>query len=303
MKKAIGIDLGGTSINGGIVDEKGEILSKFEYETGKNFGSYEVLRRIALVIQELLNHHSDIEIIGIGSPGFIDSVKGRVLVHGGNIAHWAGTDIKGILEKRFPNRKIYVENDANVAGVCEAWYGAGKDFQSFIMITLGTGLGGCIYTKEQGIWHGHNFQGGELGHAILYPNGRLCTCGQKGCVERYVSGTAVEIMYYEETNQIKSSKEIFKVYEEDENAKKIIHEFADNLAIYIASIKNIFDSEGIIIGGGLINARYYWWDRMIKSYNDYVNNPVGMKIVPADYLNDAGIIGAAKIAFDNMKRV
>ncbi len=303
MKKAIGIDLGGTSIKGGVVDESGEILIKLEHETPKGVSSYEVLKGMAMVINELLNHHSEIRVIGIGSPGFIDSVNGKVLGHGGNIPNWKGTDIKGYLERIFSNMNIYVENDANVAGISEAWKGAGKDFQNFIMITLGTGLGGCIYTRETGLWHGQNFQGAELGHAILYPNGRLCTCGQKGCVERYVSGTAIEIMYYEATNQIRRSKDIFSLYEKDENAKKTIYDFSDNLAVYISTIKNIFDPEGIIIGGGLINAREYWWDRMINSYNQYVNNPEGMKIVPAIYLNDSGIIGAAKLALDDLKRV
>lgn len=303
MEKAIGIDLGGTSINGGIVDSKGNIIVKYEHETGKKVGSNEVLRRIGLVIQNLLDLDDSINVIGIGSPGFIDNINGRVLGHGGNIEDWGDTNIKSFLESAFPSRKIYVDNDANVAGICEGWIGAGKDFNSFIMMTLGTGLGGCIYTEDQGIWHGQNFQGAELGHGILYPNGRACTCGQKGCVERYVSGTAIEDHYFELTGNKYSSKEIFKSYARDGIAKKVIREFSDNLAIYISSIKNIFDPEGIIIGGGLINGRDLWWDNMINKYNEYVNSPEGIKIVPAIYLNDAGIIGAGKLALDKIKRV
>lgn len=303
MEKAIGIDLGGTSIYGGIINDRGEILKSIERETGKGVGATEVLRRISLVIEDLLAGESDISGIGIGSPGFIDSDEGRVLTVGGNIDGWAGTDIKGELKKVFPNHQIFVGNDANLAGICEGWIGAGKDFKSFIMLTIGTGLGGAIYTHNQGIWQGHNYQGAELGHAILYPNGRDCTCGQKGCVEQYVSGSAIEILYLEMTGESKKGKDIFDLYEIDNAAREIIDNFADNLAIYIASLKNIFDPEGIVIGGGVIYSREYWWDRMIDSYNNYVNNPKGITIVAATNLNDAGLIGAGKMAFDKKKKV
>ncbi len=301
MKRAIGIDLGGTSIYGGIISENGEILKRAELETGKGVGAAEVIRRIALVIKELLKEDKEIIGIGIGSPGFIDTINGKVLTVGGNIVGWAGTDIKGELTKIFPNHQIFVGNDANVAGICEGWVGASKGFKSFIMLTLGTGFGGAIYTHNQGIWYGHNYQGAELGHAILYPNGRECTCGQKGCVEQYVSGTAIEKLYLELSGQVKKGKEIFQLYDSDNNAREIIDGFADNLAIYIASLKNIFDPEGIVIGGGVINSRDYWWDRMINSYKEYVNDSKGMTIVPAIYLNDAGMIGAGKLALDNRK--
>lgn len=301
MKRAIGIDLGGTSIYGGIIGENGEILKRAELETGKGVGAAEVIRRIALVINELLKEDMGITGIGIGSPGFIDTINGRVLTVGGNILGWAGTDIKGELTKKFPNHQIFVGNDANVAGICEGWVGASKGYKSFIMLTLGTGFGGAIYTQDQGIWYGHNYQGAELGHAILYPNGRECTCGQKGCVEQYVSGTAIEKLYLELTGEIKKGKDIFQLYEKHNNAREIIDGFADNLAIYISSLKNIFDPEGIVIGGGVINSRDYWWDRMINSYKSYVNDSKGMTIVPAIYLNDAGMIGAGKLALDNTK--
>lgn len=298
MKKVIGIDLGGTSIVGGIINENGEILSKAQMETGKGVGSKEVLRRISLIVNELLDFDSEILGIGIGSPGFIDIVNGRVLSVGGNIESWQGTDIKAELNKMFPDIKICVGNDANVAGLCEGWIGAGKDFNSFIMITLGTGLGGAIYTNEVGIWYGHNYQGAELGHAILYPNGIKCVCGQKGCSERYISGTAIENSYYELSGNKKRGKEIFDLYFTDENAKNVIDKFADDLAIYISTLKNIFDPEGIIIGGGVINSKEYWWERMISHYEAYVNDSKGMKIVPAIYLNNSGVIGAGKLALD-----
>lgn len=294
----IGIDLGGTSIKGGVVNEYGEIIRKAEKDTGKGVGSKEVLKRISIVIRDLLNE--EVIGIGLGSPGFIDSNEGKVLDIGGNIEGWAHTDIKGELSKEFPNVPIFVENDANVAGLCEGWIGAGKGFKSFVMLTLGTGVGGCIFTENEGIWRGNNFQGAELGHTILYPNGRECNCGQRGCVERYISGSAVERIYEEITGEFKKGKYIFKDSLINDVDKDLVDKFTQDLATYIVSLKNIFDPEGIVIGGGVINSKEFWWDKMLKYYEKYVNDDKGLKLVPAIYLNDAGIIGAAKVVFDRV---
>jgi len=301
LRKAVGIDLGGTKIFGGIVNSQGRIITRVEKDTGKSVGSTEVLKRLELVINELLEKDRDIIGIGVGSPGFIDTNEGKVLSVGGNIYGWAFTDIKGNLLNRFPNYQIFVGNDANLAGLCEGWIGAGKDFDSFLMMTLGTGVGGCIYTKEKGLWHGRNYQAGEFGHAILYPNGRKCTCGQDGCLEQYISGTGIENSYYEQTGVHKKGEDIFLNYNADEYSKKVIDDFALDLSVFISSMKNIFDPEGLVIGGGIINSREIWWDLMMENYRKNVNDTKGMTIVAAGYLNDAGIIGASKLVFDNIK--
>jgi len=108
-------------------------------------------------------------------------------------------------------------------------------------------------------------------------------------------------LYFELTGLRKNGKEIFSLYTKNNSVKEIIDNFADNLAIYISSLKNIFDPEGIVIGGGIINAKNYWWDRMLETYYKYVNDSSGMIIEPAIYLNDAGMIGAGKLALDNIK--
>ncbi len=296
----IGVDLGGTSIYGGLINESGKILKRAERETGTGLGKGEVLNRISQVINEL-SIGEDIHGIGIGTPGFIDSEAGKVLSIGGNIEDWAGTDIKGELSKVFKDIPIFIENDANVAGICESWIGAGKNLSNFVMLTLGTGVGGAIYTSKEGVWHGHSYQGAELGHVILYPKGRPCNCGQNGCVERYISGKAVEELYKEKTGIEMNGKEIFKNSVNDKLSGSLIDSFAQNLAIYIVSLKNIFDPEAVIIGGGVINSKEFWWDKTVKYYEEYSNNPRGMKILPAIFLNDAGMIGAAKVVFDKIR--
>lgn len=299
MKKSIGIDLGGTKILGGVVKENGEILEKYELPTGGNLGKKEVLNRIGQVIGQLMTE--EIIGIGIGSPGFIDTKKGKVLKVGGNIKDWAHTDIKGEISKIFYGKPIFLGNDANTAALCEQWIGAGRGFDSFVMITLGTGVGGAIYTKKQGIWPGHNYEGAELGHMILYPNGRLCNCGQKGCAERYITGRALEISYEEVMGIKLKGREIFKRYETESKAKTLIDQYSENLGIYLTSLKNIFDPQAIIIGGGLINSREYWWDAMINCYKNSSNSPDGLKILPAQFLNHAGMIGGAKMVFEGTR--
>lgn len=292
--KIIGIDLGGTSLKGGLVNLEGNIIKKLIRNTPDT--SERILESIASIIEDL-SVGEDLLGVGIGSAGFIDTNKGKVLSYGGNINNWEWTNIKEYLIDRFSNIPIEVENDGNVAALCEKWLGSAKDMDNFIMLTIGTGLGGSIYTEKEGIWNGYNSQGGEFGHAILYPEGRLCKCGQEGCVEKYVSGRAIEWEFELLTEKKIKGEEIFKLYHEDKNAVKIIDSFSKNLAIYLISLKNIFDPEGIVIGGGLINSGKYWWQNMIDEFNSRVNFET-IKIVPATYLNDSGIIGASKLIVD-----
>lgn len=299
MNKVIGIDVGGTSIYGGLINEKGEILKKASEDTGSEGDKNIVLGRIKEIIKEL-KEGEKVEAIGIGSPGFIDVKKGEVLTIGGNIMGWAGTKIKEELSNEFNSIPIFVENDANVAAICEEWLGAGKGLDSFVMLTLGTGVGGAIFSKELGIWYGKNYQGAELGHTILYPNGRQCNCGQRGCVEQYISGNAVEKNYMELTGEILKGKEIFKRYKIDVNCKKTVDKFTTDLGTYLISIKNIFDPEGIIIGGGVINSKEFWWEKAVDHYYKKCNSPKGTDILQAKFSNDAGMIGAAKVALDSI---
>lgn len=298
MAKVIGIDLGGTSVYGGTISENGEIVERAQRDTSRANGREEVLNLIYEVINELMDE--TILGIGIGSPGFIDSDEGKVLKIGGNIPGWAYTDIKSELSMKIANLPLFVENDANVAALCEHWIGAGKGLDSFVMITLGTGVGGAVYLKNGGILKGHRYQGGELGHLIQYPGGRKCQCGQNGCIEKYVSGSAIEETYKEKTGLKKRGKEIFEDSIEDKKAFEVVDEFTKDLAVFLVSLKNIFDPQGIIIGGGVINSRKYWWDRLLNYYKSFSNDPEGLKILPAIYLNDAGMIGAGKLVFDRL---
>lgn len=299
MKKVIGIDLGGTNIYGGLISEKGKVLKRTSLATEGQEGRGPVLSRVKKVIQDLLNKE-DVQAIGLGSPGYINVKEGRVLSVVSNITNWANTNIKEELKASFPNIPIFVENDANLALLGESWLGNAKGLSPVIMITLGTGVGGAIYSKETKLWHGSNYEGGELGHTILYPNGRKCNCGQKGCAEEYISGRAIEEIYYELTGRRIKGQYIFENIHVDKSCEQVINEFIENLGLFLVNLKNIFDPEAIIIGGGVIESREYWWDRVVSYYRANCNNPSNMKLIPAKLSNDAGIIGAGKLALDNI---
>ena len=296
MKKVIGIDIGGTKINGAIISENGEILKRSSIPTFSNNSNELVVDRIKTLIDDLIV--DEVQAIGIATAGFIDSENG-IIVFAGNIEGFTGLHLKEVIES-YVNIPVYVGNDANGAALAEKWLGEAKSYNSFVMLTMGTGLGGAIYHNKLGFWEGSNFQGAELGHIVLYPNGRLCTCGQKGCAEKYIAGSALSINYEELTGKSITGPEIINRLEEDDNAKIALNRLAKDLGIYLSSIKNIFDPEGLIIGGGFIESANHWLDIAIDSYESYCNRPEGMKISIAKFLNDAGFLGAAKFALDNI---
>ncbi|MDY3006259.1 ROK family protein [Anaerococcus porci] len=297
MIKTIGLDIGGTKINGAVINERGEILKTYKLETCAKEGAQKVLYNIEKIINELKD--DDIRAIGVGTPGFIDSEKG-IVTFAGNIDGWTGLNLKKEIEKR-SGIKTFIENDANIALICEKWLGAAKNYNDVVMITLGTGLGGAVYNSKMGLLEGANFQGAELGHVILYPNGEYCTCGQSGCAEAYCSGSAIRRHYKQLTQQDKTGEEIFNLYEKDEIAKNVVNRFIDDLSWYLTSLRNIFDPEIIIIGGGVINSSKIWWDKLIYKFNERCHLASKIKLKPAKFLNDAGIIGAGKIAMERLE--
>ena len=296
MAKVIGIDIGGTKINACLVDEKGNILERHMMDTEASKGRDVVLENIKKSIYTL--SYKEASAIGIGTPGFIDSKNG-IVTFAGNINGWTGLNLKEAIGE-YLDIPVFVENDANIALVAEKWIGACKDCDNVVMITLGTGLGGAIITKDGGLLSGAHFQGAELGHMMLHPGGNYCTCGQYGCAEAYCAGPAISEDYFRLTGKRLTGKEIFSLVDEDDKAKEVLENYQSNLAYFLTSLRNIFDPEAIVIGGGIINSKDIWWEGTIEKFKNYCNKPYNIDIRPAEFLNDAGVIGAAKIAFERM---
>lgn len=295
MTKVIGIDLGGTKISGSFMDDKGNILATAKVDTMAQEGRDVVIENIVKVIKKL--PYQDAQAVGIGTPGFIDSENG-IVTFSGNIKGWTGLNLKKAIEK-YIDLPVFVENDANIALICEKWIGAGKDYDDLVMITLGTGLGGAVFSNGH-LLEGSNFQGAELGHMILYPGGNKCTCGQDGCAEAYCSGNAIGEEYERLTGKSISSEEVLEKVDEDEDARKVLDNYVKNLAYYLTSLRNIFDPQAIIIGGGVIDSKDLWWDGMIENFEKFCHKHETVDILPAQYLNKAGMIGAAKIALERL---
>ena len=307
----IGIDLGGTNIAAGIVDENGQILIKHSVPTYKERPTDEIVADMAYLAKKLIDESglniTEFSSVGIGCPGTIDSKSGEV-VYSNNIPmeHYP-------MAQRFKehlNLPVIIDNDANCAALGEYTVN-GNEAKVFILITLGTGVGSGVIIDGK-IFHGFNGAAAELGHITLVSGGRQCTCGKEGCLESYASATALieqtkvamsanndSIMHEIAKNEGKvSGRTAFDAAKQGDNtAIEVVNNYARYLADGIVSIENAFQPEVIAIGGGISKESEY----LLKPVREYVQNNGFNKymkkteIVAAKLFNDAGIIGAAML--------
>jgi len=309
----IGVDIGGTNLRGAVIDSEGKMISRDSIASDAHIGIDNLIRNLAILIN---NFRSDYDIagIGIGVPGILDSASG-IITQAPNIRNVANFPINKVLKKKISgNFPIFIENDANCAALGEHAFGAGKNYSSLIMITLGTGVGGGIVLNGQ-LWSGAHGMGGEIGHIKIYPGGNKCNCGHRGCLESYasLSGLKVQIKKAVAGNRINKSL-ILKInntledklpellFAEAKNgnrfAKKLWEEFGTALGIGISSITNLLNPEIVVIGGGIANA----WQMFLPSLKQTVkdNTLTGpykkLKISRSKLKGDAGILGAASLA-------
>lgn len=306
----IGVDIGGTGIQAGIVSEEGKILFKDECSTDVEAGFYKVADDINSLVRGLLSKNNisskEIKSIGFGVPSFINK-KGQVTCV--NLG-WESVNFVEHIKSIFTEFPVYVENDATVAALAENKFGSMENKDIAVMITLGTGVGGGIIVNGKTFTGAHGM-GSELGHVIIGENYFDCNCGNNGCFETFCSATAI-IKYAQKlitdnkktsiydkcgnnTNDI-NAKMIFDAYrEKDEIAIKIINRFKSYLAIGIAGIINTLDPSIIAIGGGLSKSGDIILDGLEDEIRKHVlyKNEEFAEIVIASLGSDAGIIGAA----------
>ena len=287
----IGIDLGGTNIAMGLVDKYGRIIDKMSLPTNSERGIESICNDIASMCAEIAKRNNlslkDIESAGIGCPGTIDSAKG-VVVYSNNI-RMDNVPLKAILEEKL-NICVHIENDANAASFGEYFVNF-KNAKSFVLITLGTGVGSGLVLDGK-LYRGFNGAGFECGHMIIHPNGKKCTCGNEGCLEVYASASALEKRGGDKCENI-----FRKAQQGSEDAKKVLDKYIEDLALGVASVINVIQPQVLAIGGGLSNAGDALLlplkeNVMKKDFNKHLKKT---EIVTAKLLNDAGIIGAAMI--------
>ena len=314
---AIGIDVGGTYIKGGLVDQNGNLIFTASVPTGdRAFSS--VCNTMAAFIQNdfFARKPADLAIAGVGVavPGGIYNDKATIS-ESPNFPGWKDVNLaKGVAERGVSN--ILIDNDANMAALGESWVGAGKDANSMIIFTLGTGVGGGVILNKQ-VWSGCWGMGGELGHITIYPQGRQCGCGNLGCLEQYASGTAIlaeaerlrEKGLTPELETLLADAEKISprlVYEAakagDTELMRLFEEVGLALGIAAADLLNILNPELFVIGGG-VGASFDLLEAAMKSEmkrRAFRIPAQNVKIRKATLGNDAGVIGAAKLVFQRL---
>ncbi len=301
----IGLDLGGTNIRAAAVTQKGEILHKVKIPTevpkGREMVIANILKVIAIIRQELKS--LKLSAVGMGIPGIIFFDKG-IVAQSPNFPDWIDFNLRGRMNKGL-DVPFYIDNDANLAAVGEGWMGAGKNFDSFCMLTLGTGVGGGIVLNKN-IWRGEYGMAGELGHITIYPDGHPCNCGNRGCLEQYASATGIVRMAkelgvgsWELGEKNITADAIYQLAKNgDKNSLEIFQRMGKILGIGIADIVTILNIELFIIGGGVADAWDYFAPSTIEEIRNRTYRITGkrVKIVKAKLGDDSGIFGAAYTA-------
>jgi glucokinase len=305
-KFAIGIDLGGTNLRVALVSEEGEIVRKIRKPT-----SEKVVDLISESIHEI--PYERIEGIGLGTAGVINRRTGRVDASP-NFRAIEGIDIVGELSGRF-GVPVYIENDANAAALGEKVGGAGRSFENFVLLTLGTGIGGGV------IYRGKLLDvSAEMGHMSINSEGEKCPCGNIGCLENYASARA---MISKAISMIEKGTEsllkecckgsIYKLTPEDiyraaldgDNlSREILRDAGKYLGVGLANIINIMSPEAIILTGGLVGAWNIYVQEAIKeasrrAFRELVDS---VKILPSSLGDNAGLVGAASFVFKGLLR-
>ena len=311
----IGIDLGGTNIAVGIVDESFKIVKKGSTPTLVNRDPELIIADMGKLCLELLAETGigleEVVCAGIAAPGSVNPRTG--IIEYANNLPFLRFPIADTLRKYLPVREVYLENDANAAALGEAVGGAAKGKRLSVMITLGTGVGGGVIIDGK-IYSGFNYAGAELGHTVIEYNGRQCSCGRKGCFEAYASATALVSMTKEklaackdtlmwemcgnDLNKADARIAFAAMKKGDRAGKEVVDMYISYLACGITNMINIFQPEVLLIGGGVCNEKDYLLKPLTEIVNadQYTRNQsVKTEIKIAALGNDAGIVGAAAL--------
>jgi glucokinase len=313
-KIAVGVDLGGSAIKSGLVNDNGEILRDATVPAEANQGPTHVIEQISKTVHQLIDGSSykkkEFVGIGVGSPGSVD-LDGGTVKYPPNFPGWTVVRLGEVLHNEF-GLHVEVDNDANAAAVGEAKFGAGMGHEDFIMVTLGTGVGGGLFLDGR-IFRGPYGGAGELGHITIDYNGPLCNCGNRGCVEAYVGakylthraiekvrdnpGSEILTLVKNDTTRIDPKIISLAAQKGDATATEIFAEAGTYLGVGLASVVNLLDVRLIIIGGGIARAGKPLFDAVRESVKRHVLKPMaeGLEVLPAKLGNSAGILGAAAL--------
>ncbi len=305
----VGIDIGGTKIAGALVDIDGNIVAESKVPTPAQDPDALVDAVVALVTELSLGR----EVLGVGvaAAGFIDANQANI-IYAPNLS-WRNEPFKAKLQAKLP-LPVIIENDANAAAWAEFRYGAGKGFQHMVMLTIGTGVGGAVIVNGQMLRGGFGIAG-ELGHLRVVPNGKLCGCGQHGCLESYGSGTALLKAAKElassdleigsrlreleaQAGELTGAQVYTAILEKDPGALQILTELGSWLGEAIGSLTAVLDPQVVVIGGGVSAAGDLLLNPIREAYLAHLparGFRPELEIKGAEFVNDAGVVGAADL--------
>ena len=286
----IGIDLGGTKIEGILTDENYKIITRKRIPTNQDEGYNSILESIKNLILELVQESNEKVSVGVCTPGALS--LGTGLIKNSNTQCLIGKDFQNDL-KNILHCNVSIENDANCFALAEAKLGAGKNSNLVFGVIMGTGVGGGIILDGK-IHHGRTNIAGEWGHHCLHPEGNICYCGNKGCVETYISGPALEKKWSQLTSQNQSLPEIIKNLDNPNflNWKK---SFLDDFGLSLANVIDILDPDMIILGGGVSNIDFLYSEGKNSIYEKVFSDIVDTPITKNELGDSAGVFGACML--------
>ena len=309
MKYCFGIDIGGTTVKIGLVAETGEIVTRWEVPTRKGSDPAGLLEDVKTSLENCMAERNmekaDILGIGMAAPG---PVTEDGVLHGCVNIGWGDVDLDDLAEDVIGISPVRIGNDARVAALGEAAYGAGQDAESMLMVTLGTGVGGGVVLDGK-ILMGMSGVAGEIGHMTIDPyETETCGCGKKGCLEQYASATgmvraAERFLKEKDSDSVLRQKEAVSAKDlwdaakaGDKLANEIVDFVCDRLGSALANAIYLVDTEMIVIGGGVCAAGQFLLDKVENAYNGKVfAHSRNKKFALAKLGNDAGIMGAAAL--------
>lgn len=316
-RAVLAVDLGGTRMRGALVSESGEVLARDAIPTQAAKGEPAAMKRLAGLLRRLMGEVPEAEPVGIGvalaSP--VDPETGLVF-NPPNLPTWHGTtpaaDLAGHL-----GLSSWVHNDASLAALGEYVYGIGAGTRSLVMITLGTGVGGGLIVNGR-VYGGHRGFAGEIGHLVVDSAGPQCPCGGRGCLEMMVSGTAMARIARErlaagerslvrklvrgDLEKVRAETLVKAEERGDPLAGEVLRGAADYMGIGVATLRSVLDPELIIIGGGVSRNLHLFFPRLVASAKAHAMdvNKASCPVVPTVLGDDAGLLGAAALAWEGL---
>ena len=295
---SIGVDLGGTNLRAAAISAGGEVLARISGRAQLSAGRDAVIGDMVNAIvklrdQEVGTAHT-LAGIGMGVPGFILIEKG-IIVGSNNMPAFEGYALRDDMERRL-GTTVVLENDANAAALGEKWMGAGKDVDDLVLLTLGTGIGGGIICGGK-VLHGHVGMAGEMGHMTVVPDGNPCGCGNRGCLEKHASATAISGMakVIGLGADLTSEQVYHLAVAGDEKAKRIFEAMGRYLGVALATLVNIFNFPLYLLSGGPLPAWEFFAPAMLEEarWRSFTFRHAETKVEKAILGNEAGLFGAA----------